>query len=307
MMSYNIACVIVTYNRKSLLKRCLDAVVAQTYPPKVVYIADNASTDGTVESVKEWGYYNTLRNGIKFKYILNAKNEGGAGGFFLGMKTANEDAEYDGLWVMDDDGEPDRSCLQELSVYLDSYHYISPLVVADDDANLTAFDGVTCKDLISKSVDGAVIENRANPFNGILYSKEFLKDVGYPKKEMFIWGDENNYDIRGKKLGYAPITVIKAIHLHPRDRQEKYYLFNKRVAIIYSNSDWKQYCFIRNRIYNFSISYNFIACLFYRLKFLLSYSLFFLIKMPSVRRLRILYEAFFDGIFQNFSKSLKYM
>ena len=48
-----IACVIVTYNRKQLLKRCLDAVVAQIFKPSVVYITDNASTDGTIDSVKE--------------------------------------------------------------------------------------------------------------------------------------------------------------------------------------------------------------------------------------------------------------
>ena len=109
-----IACIIVTFNRKVYLKRCLESVDRQIFQPKTVYIVDNASTDGTIDSVKEWGFYNCKRNGIVYKYILNKKNEGGAGGFHLGMKTAFEFAYYDGFWVMDDDGEPDKECLKEL-------------------------------------------------------------------------------------------------------------------------------------------------------------------------------------------------
>lgn len=97
-----VACVIVTYNRKVYLKRCLEAVERQIFQPQTVYIVDNASTDGTIDSVKEWGFYNCKRNGIVYKYVLNNKNEGGAGGFHLGMKTAFEFAYYDGfgLWMM---------------------------------------------------------------------------------------------------------------------------------------------------------------------------------------------------------------
>ena len=38
---------IVTYNRKDLLCRCVEACLAQTAPPDLIFIFDNASTDGT--------------------------------------------------------------------------------------------------------------------------------------------------------------------------------------------------------------------------------------------------------------------
>ena len=46
--------VVPVYNRHLLVKRCLDGIYAQSYRPIQVIVVDNASTDSTVESVKEW-------------------------------------------------------------------------------------------------------------------------------------------------------------------------------------------------------------------------------------------------------------
>ena len=42
-----IAVIVVTYNRKELLKRCLNALFQQEYLPAAIYIIDNNSCDGT--------------------------------------------------------------------------------------------------------------------------------------------------------------------------------------------------------------------------------------------------------------------
>lgn len=247
-----IACVIVTYNRKQLLKRCLDAVETQSYKPVTVYITDNASTDGTIESVKQWGYYNCVKSDIVFKYILNGKNEGGAGGFYLGMKTAFEDDYYDGIWVMDDDGEPATNCLQKLVDYLDEYNYIAPIVLSDEDHKSCSFT-LNHEDLDSFSqqmnAHDGIIDNWASPFNGILYSNKLIQAVGFPKKEMFIWGDEANYHHRAIKKGFKPYTILQAIHYHPLNRQE-YDIYLGAGIVTNITSDWKLYCYLRNLIYN---------------------------------------------------------
>lgn len=305
-MEYKIACVIVTFNRKKLLKRCLDAVAAQTFKPKVVFITDNASTDGTIDSVKEWGYYNCMHNGIEFKYILNSKNEGGAGGFYLGMYSAVKDDEYDALWVMDDDGIPDKECLKELSYYLGTHHYIAPIVIAEEDSCLAAFNGLTKDELLAKSKDGKTIIGWANPFNGILYSKTYIETVGFPKKDMFIWGDENNYHIRAQNSGIFPVTIIKAIHIHPMDRQIKIKFLCQKVSVIYSEAAWKQYCFIRNRTYNYSLMYDHIDCMKHRLKLLITYLMFYTIKKTSISRILLVINAYRDGKVGNFSKLDQY-
>lgn len=250
-MVSNIACVIVTYNRKDYLKRCLEAVADQRLKPNVVYITDNASTDGTIDSVKEWGFYNSIKDQISYKYVLNSKNEGGAGGFFLGMKTAFEDGVYDALWVMDDDGEPDSNCLFELAPYLKKYDCIAPLVLSDVDHISTCFTyGHEPADVFIKSMRpvNGIIERFSSPFNGILYSSRYIEKVGFPNKKMFIWGDEMNYKYRGYNQGLIDVTIIAAKHYHPVGRKDFVSYRGEIIAIV--NRNWMLYCFLRNYWYN---------------------------------------------------------
>ena len=41
-----------TFNRADLIRECLDSVAAQTYPNIEVVVADNASTDATLDIVR---------------------------------------------------------------------------------------------------------------------------------------------------------------------------------------------------------------------------------------------------------------
>lgn len=306
-MDYRIACVVVTFNRKALLQKCLDVVANQSFKPACVYITDNASTDGTMGSVKEWGYYNCIKNGIQFKYILNSKNEGGAGGFYLGMKTANEDADWDALWVMDDDGEPDTNCLEELVKHLDDRDYIAPIVLSSDDRTTCAFsENFDTVEKFSKDMNAqnGVIDNWASPFNGILYSKKLIAKIGYPKKEMFIWGDEKNYHARALKEGFIPLTVLDAVHYHPKNRQDQVLSFNGS-PIILPNSDWKLYCYIRNLVYNNRSLYGNIKAIRAIFGFIFFYGYYF-IKNNSLKRLSVIAGGCKDGWTSNFNNLNKY-
>ena len=249
MTKWNIACVVVTYNRKELLKRCLDAVNSQVLKPSTVFIVDNASTDGTQDLVKEWGYYECIHDGISYRYVLNSKNEGGAGGFYLGMKTAYDAGVYDALWVMDDDGIPDKNCLRELCTYLNNWDFISPLVVSLDNPEVLSFYD-KCRKEFENLADNGIVIGASNPFNGVLFSKTLVEKVGFPKKEMFIWGDETNYRLRATNSGFTPVTVISAVHLHPKDRQTKVKVPFVNKIIATSDVDWKLFYYVRNMTYN---------------------------------------------------------
>lgn len=258
MINYNIACVIVTYNRKTLLKRCLEAVSNQSYRPSTVYIIDNASTDGTREAVIQWGFFNSNVNGIEFCYHTCLTNTGGAGGFYTGLKLAFESRPYDGFWVMDDDGEPDKDCLKELVPHLKNRDYIAPIVLSDEDRTTCSFlQDKTYADFCKEADQFGVVEGWASPFNGILYSAKLIKTIGYPKKEMFIWGDEINYQLRAENAGFKRMTCVKAIHYHPIDRQIVVKNENTmNVYIVLVEANWKLYCAIRNRVYNLHLIYN---------------------------------------------------
>ena len=77
-----IAAVVVTYNRKELLKECLDALLRQTYSVDSIILIDNASNDGTPEFLKENGYLDNP----KIDYVRLPENTGSAGGFYDGVK-----------------------------------------------------------------------------------------------------------------------------------------------------------------------------------------------------------------------------
>ena len=61
-MSDTIAAIVVTYNRKELLIKCLEAIRKQTHKPDAIYIIDNLSTDGTPELLLEKQYIPKLPN-----------------------------------------------------------------------------------------------------------------------------------------------------------------------------------------------------------------------------------------------------
>lgn len=135
-----IASVVVTYNRKDLLRECLSAILKQVKIPQVfdldIIVVDNASTDGTEEAVRELaeGFRNaqgepscSLRYGdveekywdlqigpsCTIRYYNTGENLGGAGGFQHGIRKAVE-LGYDYLWLMDDDCIPTETALSAL-------------------------------------------------------------------------------------------------------------------------------------------------------------------------------------------------
>ena len=101
--------VVVTYNRKKLLKECIGALINQNLELYKIIIVNNASTDGTTEYFQSEHIFKDE----KIKIINLTKNTGGAGGFEVGTRAAYA-AGADYIWLMDDDAEPVKDCLEIL-------------------------------------------------------------------------------------------------------------------------------------------------------------------------------------------------
>lgn len=236
MINSSVAAIVVTYNRKDDLITCIEAIRKQTHKVDVLYIIDNKSTDGTPENLVDKGIINNfevhaepvddqeirsviqnnIQEDIPVYYVRKKENNGGAGGFYKGMVLAHE-AGYDWLWMMDDDGVPKEDQLEILLEKAEAYHidFANALVVNIKNPKQLAF-GLKkgCKTV--EDVQGMdSIPNYINPFNGSLITRKLVSDIGFIKKEMFIWGDEVEYKLRAKKMGYEVATVVGAIHYHP--------------------------------------------------------------------------------------------
>lgn len=296
-MNAKIACVIVTFNRKNLLLNCIKGVLSQSYKPLSIYIVDNASTDGTYDLLKQNSLVDTQINSITIVYHRLPANVGGAGGFHEGMKLAFETGLYNGIWVMDDDGCPDSDCLSSLIEYFNQYSYLAPLVIDINDNKHLSFPYLLEKDLdavIAKSGETGLIHNFSSPFNGILFKCDLVSQIGFPRKDMFIWGDEHEYDVRAKHYGFVPVTVVKAIHRHPRERMDMHRDILGRLSIIFTSSSLRNYCKYRNTLYTFK-EYGAYSRI---IKFLLLYTAFFVFHRNfDWKNLKLLFAAAKEGLF----------
>lgn len=252
-----VAAVVVTYNRKQLLAQCLEAILAQTRPVDRIILVDSCSSDGTPEFLRERGF---LQNNV-IEYVRLPENAGSAGGFHEGMKRAYEEG-HDWLWLMDDDGMPDSSTLASL-LQCPSHILFRGCVVlstADPKREQLTFGVETphgtvlnVKEL-AVAADGnsqAVFEGVATPYNGILISRIAVSRIGFPKKELFIWGDETEYFLRAKKCGIPIATVFAARFFHPPDRMlwRRIRLGPTSFVLPYSEDPSRFYLIVRNYAY----------------------------------------------------------
>jgi GT2 family glycosyltransferase len=100
-----VACIVVTRDRRDLLRQCLQAIAAQTRPADEVFVVDNVSSDGTPDMVRE------EFPGVEV--LEQAENLACAGGYGNGMLAARA-AGADWIWLLDDDTNPTTTALEEL-------------------------------------------------------------------------------------------------------------------------------------------------------------------------------------------------
>ena len=95
-----VSIIIATYNGEKYLQQQLTTIINQTYKNIEIIICDDASTDGTIEIIKEFSKKN--RN---VSYFINEKNKGVNKNFEEGFLKANGDfiaiADQDDIWLPD--------------------------------------------------------------------------------------------------------------------------------------------------------------------------------------------------------------
>ncbi len=107
MRKNSVAAVVVTYNRKNLVKECIEAILSQERTSCDIIVIDNGSTDGTQE------LFRTQFSQTKIDYENVGKNLGCAESTARLVKKATE-LGYKYIWVMDDDVVPEPDALYQL-------------------------------------------------------------------------------------------------------------------------------------------------------------------------------------------------
>ena len=195
----SVAAVVVTYNRKDVLRLTLNALHAQTRPPDRIIVVDNRSNDGSAKMVAE-----------EFSGIVcvQMSDNGGYGsGLAAGMRVAS-DGGHDYFWLLDDDSMPRKDALAQcLHVALStprfgivglsggdwrrgprhwrSGHAMGP--VAYGSSKLYRCDFVL--------VDGALV------------SQDAVCNIGYPRHDFFMNMEDLEYTQRLKRAGWEVVLL----------------------------------------------------------------------------------------------------
>lgn len=197
-MDNGVVAVVVTYNRKALLKECVNALLKQTYPLDHIIIIDNHSTDGTGDHIQSY-----LKSGL-IDYEYMEQNIGGAGGFNQGIKEAAKyTSEY--IWLMDDDTIPTSDALKKMMDAADKVGFEFGFLAS----NVLWKDGTPClmnipkvhEDWIYQTqyLESNLVRLESASFVSLLVSKKAVKECGLPIKDFFIWGDDVEYTKRISK------------------------------------------------------------------------------------------------------------
>lgn len=204
-----IAAVVVTYNRKDLLCRCLRALEAQREPRLDILVFDNASTDGTQEAVQALAvpqvcYWNT------------GKNLGGAGGFAYGIHAAVR-AGYSYLWVMDDDTIPEpgalKSFLQTDRQLNGQYGWLSSRALTPDgqDQPMNRQRKTPYQDIDGYTRE--LVPSVMASFVSLFLRTETVRRFGLPIAEFFIWSDDWEYTRRiSRQLPCYTVSGSRVVH-----------------------------------------------------------------------------------------------
>jgi len=322
-MNKKICAVVVTYNRKRLLKECINSIFNQTIPINCIIVIDNASSDGTPEFLFEKGYIKELPktevdgyfeteidfikdgNLIKFNYIRMNKNTGGSGGFYEGIKKGVE-KNYDFLWIMDDDVMAENNCLEIL--YKD-VEYLSKKVsvgfVCPNPYNIDGKPDLMSVPPVVYKINSFVYtsfytkENKIIPisscgFGGVLVSRDAIKKSGFPIKEFFIWNDDYEWTrrmVRNGFLGFISLDA-KIVHKSKNTGVDPRKLSVERLPLLYYE--------IRNKAFLFRQDFNFFSFIRVYFKFFIEI-LYKILKRKDLDKrfyvVFILLKGFIDGLF----------
>ena len=221
-----VCAVIVTYNRKQLLTECLDALLKQTYSAFDILIVDNASTDGTFDTIAPY-----LSDRIK--YCNTESNLGGAGGFYYGMKRAYEQ-NYDWIWIMDDDVIPSPTALAELIAPTKTIKNVSFFASTVYSPNGQAMNTPEISKFSTNGyrfwyayLDRGLVRLAHATFVSLLINRNAIAKCGLPCKDYFIWGDDTEYTMRIIGKYGAAYLVGKSRVVHKRENSSSLRIHNE--------------------------------------------------------------------------------
>ncbi len=207
-----VAAVVVTFNRRDVVLRCLDRLLNAAAIPTHVVVVDNGSSDDTVQAIKT-----THPDAV---VLQMTENLGPAGGFARGMVEAAR-LDCDWLMLLNDDCivEPDTlRRLLDVAASADPRVGVVAPTFREGDADHVG--------LLWKHLPVSVYSNHVGQgsrpididmvtFSGPLVRTDLVRRLGPPREDYFMMWEEWEYCLRVRRHGYRVVAVPGCYIDHP--------------------------------------------------------------------------------------------
>ena len=237
----NIIAVVVTYNRRELLKRNIACLRLNT-PVSSIVVVNNGSTDGTGAWLDEQ----------EDLTVIHQENVGGSGGFYRGIQYAYQ-AGADWIWCMDDDVFPRPNCMEYLLPYthepgvgiLAPRRLMAGQIFTNDfqKVNLSNPFASMYQQKLKKQVVNGPVDICGTAFEGLCISRKAVAEIGLPNKELFIFCDDTDYCLRAVLAGFRILYIPSALM-----DKEKFFSNDNREERS-RKKKWKRFYQVRNSTY----------------------------------------------------------
>jgi GT2 family glycosyltransferase len=226
-----ISVVILNFNGKRYLEKCLSALESQTYRDFEVIVVDNASSDGSVDYLE--AHFPSAR------IVENEKNLGFAGGTNSGIRLAK--GEY--ILTLNNDTQVDRRFLECLVEAMQSDKSAgmcaSKMLLPDGRINSAGI----CLSRSGAAWDRGMFEPDCGQYDhqqeifgacagAALYRKEMLDEIGLFDEDFFLYMEDVDLAFRAKLAGWKCIYIPEAVVYHHHGGTAG---FGSDLAVYYGN------------------------------------------------------------------------
>jgi GT2 family glycosyltransferase len=234
---------VVSYNRRELLLRCLESILRQSHSVSHVMVIDNASTDGTVDAVRE--------RFPSVELVCLPTNVGGAGAFQEAIARGLAHG-ADWMWLMDDDCAPDPTALERLLEAGRSAEAQGPVgalasckygVDGEVQANHAGWYDFVRSDVSPVAANARdAFDVDIGSFVSLLVAREAAERAGPPDSAFFISLDDVDFCLRIRQSGFRIVYVpaSRVLHLSQAGAANG----STRAMRLY----WRQYYAMRNAL-----------------------------------------------------------
>ncbi|MBW1800762.1 MAG: glycosyltransferase [Deltaproteobacteria bacterium] len=276
--------VTVTYgNRFHLLQQGIESLIREGVSK--IIVVDNHSEPLNRTRLKEFEEY--LKGKLRVIYL--PENTGSAGGFKRGMEEACNDKECEFLWLLDDDNRPRKGALKALTYFWnqlkenrkeetialmsfreDRGKYKEAVLMGKPDHALgrknsfLGFHGLDFPGEILRRVgqfsspgkDRSLSSGQgfgtvsATPYGGMFFHKRLLDHIGYPKPELFLYGDDFEFSYRITEKGGKIFLLLSSV---VEDLEKSWHMKKKQkifeTPLVTETDAFRLYYHTRNRVY----------------------------------------------------------